>query len=258
MSLLDSFFEERPESEEDQLNHVVNKDKTLEYSFSLYCFCYNKQNVPTSYKHHINFILQKENIRFNSEGNCVDFTYKRTSMKLEHSHSFTSEPFQTAYNLLKFLQEDLENFGSNSNVIDVIKFANTKYGLDLKYNQVFYLLFQLDSLHNFGDAADFVKFLLEKKNLVYYELDDENRLDILIYASSFQKFLAEKYGEVMFFDTICQTNKNNRVRETVSIQLNNGRIVLVLHCILPNQDYLSFSKVFQIGLKEFLKSPKTF
>jgi len=73
----------------------------------------------------------------------------------------------------------------------------------------------------------------------------------MIYLSPFQKYLADKFGQVMYFDTIYGTNKYNRARGTISIQLNNGRIVPILHCLLPNQESETFQKVFDIGLKNF-------
>jgi len=97
---------------------------------------------------------------------------------------------------------------------------------------------------------------MENNYHVHYELDSDQRLNALIYCSKFQQYVAEKYGKVLFFDTIVGTNKYNCVRGTVTIQLTNGRLVPVLHCIINHQDTLAFEKVFNIGLKEIIGLPK--
>jgi len=151
----------------------------------------------------------------------------------------------------------LNNFGSNSKANDIISFVQKKYDIQLKYSQAYHIIQQLDPYHKYGDAADYLCFLLEKDYQIYYELCSESNLDLLIFTSPFQQIMAEKFGTVMFFDTIVGTNVYNRIRATLSIQLPNGRIMPVLHALLPNQETTSFEKVFEIGLKQLLNIPKT-
>ena len=229
------------QKENDNLNSNINVEKRIEYSFSLYCFCYDKRDHNRSCKYHVNFVLNYEDLDIDSEG-ITKSIYRRTSIKNDHNHELSIEKFQPAFNLMCFLGEKLHNFGSNSKINDVIDFAQKKYGLDLKYSQVYYLLEQLDPIHKYGDGADMIKFLLGKKNFLHYELDKDGKLDLLIYLSPFQKYLADKFGQVMYFDTICGTNKYNRVRGTISIQLNNGRIVSILHCLYQIKVQTHFKK----------------
>jgi len=105
--------------------------------------------------------------------------------------------------------------------------------------------------------GDFLLYLKEKNFSVYYELCPDNSLNFILYCSPFQKYVADEHGIVMFFDTIVQTNKYNRPRGTFSIQLNNGRLVPVLHCIMSNQESATFEKIFNIGLKRLILPPKT-
>ena len=72
------------------------------------------------------------------------------------------ETFRHAYNLIYFLDENLKSFGSNSKIQYFIDFAKSKYELDLRYFQVYYLLEQLDPIHKYGYGADMVTFLLDK------------------------------------------------------------------------------------------------
>jgi len=104
------------------------------------------------------------------------------------------------------------------------------------------LLNTLEPKHVDSDGAEFIRYLLEKEYDVYYEVDKEQTLELVIYCSAFQKEMTRKYGQVMFFDTICGTNKYNHVRGTVTIQLNNGRTMPVLFSILPNQNTETFKK----------------
>ena len=115
----------------------------------------------------------------------------------------------------------------------------------------------MDPVHIYGDAADFMKFLYEKDFNVCYGLDNESRLEFLIYCSDFQQFIANQYGSVMFFDTIVQTNKYNLVRGAFIVQLNNGRLLPVRHCILKDQTKNTFIQAFEVAFSKFLKAPKT-
>ena len=205
----------------------------------------------------MNFCLQKQDISLNENGIIINVKYQRNSYNNHHTHPLSKKAFLPRYNLLLLIENDLENFGSNTKVADLITFAKAKYSLDLKYKQAHHLLEQLDPKHKYGDAADFLLYLSEKNFTIYYELDQENRLNLLLYLSPFQKEIANRYAKVMFFDTIVNTNKYGRPRGTVTTQLNNGRLVPILHCILPNQETETFEKVFQIGIKRMLGPPIT-
>ena len=110
-------------------------------------------------------------------------------------------------------------------------------------------------MREYGDSSDFFKFLLEHDYSVHYETNEENRLIFLAYCSKFQKELAGHFGSVMFFYTIVQTNKYNMVRGTLSIQLNNGRISPIVHCLLANQEKQTFIKFFEITFFNWIKPP---
>jgi len=231
-------------------------ENKIERSFSLYCFMYNKQNLNQCCKSRINFNLSINDLKFDNNGVLTGIKYVRGSYEQRHSHPLEKEQFIKEYNLVQFIRDDLKLFGSNSQVTQVINFAKNKYNLELNFNQVYYLLNELDPLYKKSDGSDFVSYLMEREYETYYELDDNNQLTFLIYCSQFQKEIAKKYGSIMFFDTILGTNKYNRPRGTFVIQLNNGRILPILHCILSDQERKTFEKVFKFGLKKILNTPK--
>ena len=248
---------DKQEDVESHVKTLLLEKEPIEYSFSLYCFLHSGENGKRNCKSHINFVLDVKNVKFDHNGNPFNLKYKRSSIVGEHSHDLTRRIFEPSYKLLLFLHNDLKFFGSNSSVKEIMSFAAKKYQIELSYKQCYYLRDQLDPLHEFGDAADFIKYLYEKDFNVCYDLDDDKRLNFLVYCSDFQKYVNNEYGSVLFFDTIVQTNKYNLVRGAFILQLNNGRLLPVLHCLIKDQTKETFIKVFDIAFTKFLKAPKT-
>ena len=92
---------------------LLNKNP-IEYSFSLYCYQYRKDDLRNCCKSHINFVLDVAKIKIDNNGNLEDLTYKRTSIFQNHSHDLLRSEFEPSFKLLTFLNNDLFNFGSNS------------------------------------------------------------------------------------------------------------------------------------------------
>ena len=82
--------------------------------------------------------------------------YQRCIFSSEHSHQLQKGDFLPHYNLLKFLENDLEFFGSNS-IPNLIEYAKKKNQISLNYHQAYYLLKLLEPKHDIGDTADFIK-----------------------------------------------------------------------------------------------------
>ena len=105
----------QPEDMRQTLEPLVDKSQTIESTFSLYCYQYDKNNIATSCKCRINFVLKVKETKFNGNGNLEFLKYQRSSYCNAHSHNLYKKDFEPRYNLLKFLEDDLSNFGSNNN-----------------------------------------------------------------------------------------------------------------------------------------------
>jgi len=219
---------------------------------------HGRNNQQNPCKAHINFTLCRKDLVFSPDGVLTNIKYQRSSFMAQHSHDLMKNTFLKPFSLVKFLEEDLHNFGSNTRPAKVIGFAKNKYGLDLKYNQVYWLLTQLKPIHKLKDSCDFLCNLQEKNYQIYYEVDDLKRLNFLVYCSPFQKEIATRYGTIMFLDTIVCTNKYNMPRGIISMQLNNGRILPIIHCLMINQTKETFEKIFKIVFRKFIPVPKVF
>lgn len=82
--ILDSLNDERKQT----LEVIVDKNKKLEYSFSLYCFQYDKHNAAGFCKSHMNFVLCRNEVNFDELGQIKDLKYRKTSYNNVHTFSF--------------------------------------------------------------------------------------------------------------------------------------------------------------------------
>jgi len=105
---------------------ALDREEKLEYSFSFYCYFYDRHNSSNSCKCRVNFCLKVQEVRFDENGTITNLKYKRTSYNNHHSHPLLKSEFLPRFDLLQFIENDLENFGSNTKPADAISFAKKK------------------------------------------------------------------------------------------------------------------------------------
>jgi len=72
---------------------TIDKNKPIEYSFSLYCYLYKRIDQGNICRAHINFTLDRSNIKFDPSGNPFGMKYQRCIFSSEHSHQLQKGDF---------------------------------------------------------------------------------------------------------------------------------------------------------------------